>query len=262
MSAIRQAVIAVGIDGSPESMVAARWAADEAARRQLSLRLLHAYATTPLIGVPAYGVPSDINEGLIEAGTDALAQAVAEIEKLHPKVGFTAELVKSDPRPALIEASAMSMLTVIGRSGGGRIPEVVLGSVALHVAAHGRSPVAVISTQLPVTVGRAGRAGCQRFRDQRRGAVSYAFDEASRRNRPTGRGAGLGRPGHAGRLRRGGTGDGHAGGRRGTRRARGAAGRLAGQVAHVDVQQVVAAASRRKRSCGTPSRSRKAALPK
>ena len=181
MSVIRQSVIAVGIDGSPESMVAARWAADEAERRHLSLRLLHAYATTPLIGVPAYGVPSDINSGLIEAGTDALARAVADVEKSHPSVGFTAELVKSDPRPALIEASATSLLTVIGRSGGGRIPEVVLGSVALHVAAHGRSPVAVVAAHTPapsngpVVLGVNGSAVSE-------DAVAYAFDEASRRH--------------------------------------------------------------------------------
>ena len=88
MSGIRQAVIAVGIDGSPESLVAARWAADEAERRRLSLRLLHAYATAPLVGVPAFGVPADINEGLIEAGSDALAQAVAAVEKANPEVDF------------------------------------------------------------------------------------------------------------------------------------------------------------------------------
>ncbi len=181
MSAIRHAVITVGVDGSPESVVAARWAADEATRRQLSLRLLHAYATTPLIGVPAYGVPSEINEGLIEAGTDALARAVAAIEQVRPEVEFTAELVRNDPRPALIEASRTSMLTVIGRSGGGRIPEVVLGSVALHVAAHGRSPVAVISAHTPqeptgpVVLGVNGSAVSE-------DAVSYAFDEASRRH--------------------------------------------------------------------------------
>ena len=180
MSGIRHAVIAVGIDGSPESMVAARWAADEAERRGLSLRLLHAYATTPLVGVPAYGVPSDINAGLVEAGTDALAQAVAEVQKTHPRVGFTAELVTSDPRPALVDASATSLLTAVGRSGGGRIPEVVLGSVALHVAAHGRSPVAVISSHTPgpssgpVVLGVNGSAISE-------DAVSYAFDEASRR---------------------------------------------------------------------------------
>lgn len=178
MTGIRQPIVVVGIDGSIESMVAARWAADEAARRQLSLRLLHAYSTAPLIGVPAYGVPSDINEGLKEAGSDALADAVAEIQKKHPELGFTAELVKSDPRSALVEASRTATLTVVGRSGGGRIPEVVLGSVALHVAAHGRSPVVVISPKMPppssgpVILGVSGSGNSEE-------AVAFAFDEAA-----------------------------------------------------------------------------------
>lgn len=178
MTGIRQPIVVVGIDGSIESMVAARWAADEAARRQLSLRLLHAYSTTPLIGVPAYGVPSDLNEGLMEAGSDALANAVSEIQKTHPELGFTAELIKSDPRPALVEASRTATLTVVGRSGGGRIPEVVLGSVALHVAAHGRSPVVVISPKTPppsngpVILGVSGSGNSEE-------AVAFAFDEAA-----------------------------------------------------------------------------------
>jgi nucleotide-binding universal stress UspA family protein len=178
MTGIRQPIVVVGIDGSIESMVAARWAAHEAARRQLSLRLLYAYSAAPLVGVPAYGVPSDLNEGLIGAGTDALANAVAQIREDRPEVGFTAELVKSDPRSALVEASRTAALTVIGRSGGGRIPEVVLGSVALHVAAHGRSPVVVISpktappTTGPVILGVSGSGDSEE-------AVAFAFDEAA-----------------------------------------------------------------------------------
>ncbi|MEH0516014.1 universal stress protein [Streptomyces sp. B21-079] len=38
-----QPVVTVGLDGSTESLAAARWAADEADKRRLTLRLLHAW---------------------------------------------------------------------------------------------------------------------------------------------------------------------------------------------------------------------------
>jgi nucleotide-binding universal stress UspA family protein len=72
-------------------------------------------------------------------------------------------------------------LTVVGTRGGGRIPEVLLGSVALHVAAHGRSPVAVISPRGgeltnsgSVLLGIDGSGTSE-------AAVAYAFEEADRR---------------------------------------------------------------------------------
>jgi len=179
MSDSRPSVVVVGVDGSKESMVAARWAADEAVRRQLTLRLIHAF-TVPIVGVPAYGIPPDFTEGMQAAGRAALDAAVAEIRQSHPDVALTEELVNYDPRPALVEASAEAALTVVGTRGGGRIPEVVLGSVALHVAAHGRSPVAVIapnharSTKGIVLLGVDGSGTSE-------AAVAYAFDEAALR---------------------------------------------------------------------------------
>jgi hypothetical protein len=40
--------VVVGLDGSPASVTAAWWAADEAARRRLPLVLLHSWTTQPL----------------------------------------------------------------------------------------------------------------------------------------------------------------------------------------------------------------------
>lgn len=179
MNGIRQSVVVVGIDGSEHALLAAQWAASDAARRRLPLRLLHAY-TVPILGVPAYGIPPDLTEGLRAAGEAALEAARRDIGKAHPDLPVSAELVNADPRPALVEASAEAMLTVVGTRGGGRIPEVVLGSVALHVASHGRSPVAVISpkagepTTGAVLLGVDGSGTSD-------AAIAYAFEEADRR---------------------------------------------------------------------------------
>jgi nucleotide-binding universal stress UspA family protein len=177
MKGTRHPVVVVGVDGSPESMVAARWAADEAERRRLTLRLLHAYAV-PVSAVPAYGIQPDIGEWMRSAGEDVLERATEEVRSHHPTLGVSADLVNADARPALIEASGDALLTVVGSRGGGRVPEVVLGSVALHIAAHGRSPVAVISrttvetTDGPILLGVDGSGTSE-------AAVEFAFDEAA-----------------------------------------------------------------------------------
>jgi nucleotide-binding universal stress UspA family protein len=167
----------VGIDGSVPSLAAASWAADEAARRGLALRLVHAY-TVPIMGSPAYGVPPDLSEGLRLAGQEALDSALAKIAEAHPDLQVSTKLVNADPRPALVEASAGAALTVVGTRGGGRIPEVVLGSVALHVASHGRSPVAVI-TPNPVPATGTVLLGVDGLGTSE-AAVAFAFEEADR----------------------------------------------------------------------------------
>jgi nucleotide-binding universal stress UspA family protein len=178
MNGIRQPVVVVGIAGSAPSLVAAQWAATEAALRKLPLRLLHAF-TVPIMGVPAYGVPPDLSEGLRVAGKQALEAAQREISTIHPDLPVSAELVSADPRPALVEASAEATLTVVGTRGGGRIPEVLLGSVALHIASHGRSPVAVISPKAAESAAGAVLLGVDGSGTSE-AAVAYAFEAADR----------------------------------------------------------------------------------
>ena len=48
----------VGVDGSPESVAAVRWAVDAGRGRARSLRLVHAVAPPPP-GFPAFGYPTD-----------------------------------------------------------------------------------------------------------------------------------------------------------------------------------------------------------
>jgi nucleotide-binding universal stress UspA family protein len=180
MTGIRSRIV-VGLDGSPESLAAARWAAHDAALRGLSLHLVHAF-TIPAVGMIGYTVPTALTDGLYANGEQILADAATELHAARPDLEITRGLVQADPRPVLVQASDGAALTVVGTRGGGRIPDVVLGSVAVHVTAHAHSPVAVIpngsaartATDGPVRLGVDGSRISE-------AAVEFAFDEADRR---------------------------------------------------------------------------------
>lgn len=178
MSKYPRPTVLAGVDGSAQSITAARWAADEAARRRQSVLVLYS-AHLPVADYPSFGYPAEYIESAEINGRRVLDEAVQEIHRNYPDLEVSTALTRSDPRLALVDASDGAALTVIGSLGSGRLQEVLLGSVALHVAAHGRSPVAVVpydqdSRRGPVLVGVDGRRDSE-------AAVEFAFDEAALR---------------------------------------------------------------------------------
>ena len=184
MSGIQLPVVAVGVDGSAESMIAARWAAQEAIRRRLSLTLVNGFAA-PLTGYrPGHPPPPDLAEALRRVSHDVLTAAASELRDRFPELEMRAAAVHDDPRRAVVDVAEHAALTVVGSRGRGRIPELLLGSVALYVAAHARSPVAVVPPTAdvgavpaagPILLGVDGSADCD-------AAVGFAFAEASVRD--------------------------------------------------------------------------------
>ena len=73
-----------------------------------------------------------------------LTAAASELRDRFPELEMRAAAVHDDPRRAVVDVAEHAALTVVGSRGRGRIPELLLGSVALYVAAHARSPVAVV----------------------------------------------------------------------------------------------------------------------
>jgi nucleotide-binding universal stress UspA family protein len=169
-------VVVAGVDGSPASLAAARWAAAEASRRRQSVQVL--YSThLPVSGFPPYGYSAEFLEYGDIHGRSVLDKVVHEIHSEYPDLEVGTVLTRSDPKRALVDASDGVALTVVGSAGNGRVQEVLLGSVALHVAAHGLSPVAVVPGDLeprqgPILVGVDVHAASE-------AAIGYAFDEAS-----------------------------------------------------------------------------------
>lgn len=178
----RQTIIVAGVDGSGESLVGAHWAANEAMRRRFRLRLVHGF-TDPPLRFPGSDLPQTLSHELHNTAQQVLDLAAHSISASFPHLEVTTSLVHADPRRVLVDASAGALLTVVGSRGRGRVPEVLLGSVALHLASHGRSPVAVVPSCAipdgaqgagPILLGVDASVGCE-------DAIGYAFDEANAR---------------------------------------------------------------------------------
>jgi nucleotide-binding universal stress UspA family protein len=123
--------IVVGVDGSPGSLVAARWAAAEARLRGATLAVVHACQP-----------PGD------GAGSGSTAELGAAREALCA-AGFEVGEQVTAARPAaslLLEQSADAAMVVVGARGAGSIGSGMLGAVAYAVAGGARCPVAIVPT--------------------------------------------------------------------------------------------------------------------
>jgi len=180
MGVERRSTVTVGVDGSAESMVAARWAATEAQRRGLAVEILLGI-NEPLENHSGYVFPAPVIEAVRADSRRRLDGAAEVIRDEYPDLEVQTSLEYIDPRRALVNRSRHTSMTVVGSRGHGRLPEVLVGSVALYVAAHAHSPVAVVppvadlsahASAGPVLVGVSGHPDCG-------AAIGFAFDEAA-----------------------------------------------------------------------------------
>jgi nucleotide-binding universal stress UspA family protein len=127
--------ITAGLDGSAESTDAAGWAAREAERRGLPLRLVHAWITEPISLPP---MPAE------EAARAVLDQTAADIAERHPGVPVSTELIPDAATNGLIGAAADAEMLVLGSRGRSVVVGFLLGSVGLPVVAHSSRPVVMV----------------------------------------------------------------------------------------------------------------------
>jgi nucleotide-binding universal stress UspA family protein len=165
--------IVVGIDGSPRALEAVRWAAAEAARRGVGLRLVAAVNTSdrPVLGFPI--------EPLLEPAKEDVARAAAEVAAAVP---VDRKVEAGHPVAVLAAESRHADLLVVGGSGYGRITGVLAGSVTVGVSTQAACPVVVVrgaehDRAAPVVLGvdatPVGEA-----------AIAFAFDAAAARGVP------------------------------------------------------------------------------
>ncbi|MGW5114264.1 universal stress protein [Streptomyces noursei] len=137
-------VVTVGLDGSVESRAAARWAAGEAARRRLPLRLLHAW---PMLAPEVLGTPPEADQNY---WAKVIVHDVhAEVAERYPDLSVVDALVASDAEAALLDASAQSTLLVLGSRGLSHTACFFLGDTSMTIVAMAERPVALVRAAAP-----------------------------------------------------------------------------------------------------------------
>lgn len=171
--------IVVGIDPDRNWHLALSWAADEAQRRRLPLRLVLAvppqHDTHHVDGTPG-------RTALSQAGSERLGQACGWVRDRHPEVAVTGDLLGGFPAGVLGGVAREARMIVLGSRHLSRTAEVFSGgSLVVPVTAQARCPVVVvgdvehISRQPPyVVAGVDGGASAA-------AALAFAFDEADLR---------------------------------------------------------------------------------
>jgi nucleotide-binding universal stress UspA family protein len=133
--------IVVGVDGSPSSMKALRWAI-----RQAKLTGAGVEAVTAWSYPSGYGwAPS--SEGAFDFEGDAgkiLVEALAEVSGIAPDVVVEPLVVHGHAADVLVRAAKGADLLVVGSRGHGGFAGMLLGSVSQHCVQHAPCPVLIL----------------------------------------------------------------------------------------------------------------------
>ncbi|MBD0741363.1 universal stress protein [Streptomyces sp. CBMA152] len=150
--------VVVGVDGSLVSVRALDWAAVEAVRRGVVLRVVYAVADR-------------------DEAAPVLRSAASRVRQRQPGLRVVTVAVQGGAVHALACASADAVVTVVGTRGLGSVMGAALGSVSPRLAALARGPLLVVRGDPPCDDGRDVVLGLA----DGTAAAAYAFQEAERR---------------------------------------------------------------------------------
>ncbi len=136
-------MVLVGVDGSPASRAALRWAAAEAEEHRCELVAVCAWGpTVPLISGGA-SAPRDLPDPA-ETATTQLLETITEELGENPPIKVQPRVLSGNPAQLLIGLSADADLLVVGNRGHGGFIGLLLGSVSQQVVSHSHCTVSVV----------------------------------------------------------------------------------------------------------------------
>lgn len=170
--------VIVGVDGSEQSLLAVEWAALEARRHSLPLRIVSAPATLPRIHA-SHVSSAEVASALRGISAEALAAAVIRSGEVAPGLPVDTGLLTGPAAVAVADCGADASMLVVGARGAGGFAAMMLGSVSRYVATWAPCPVVVVREE-NTAVHREVAVGIRDPEDVT-GTLAFAFEEAARR---------------------------------------------------------------------------------
>jgi nucleotide-binding universal stress UspA family protein len=134
--------VVVGVDGSPTSIRALRFALDEAEARHAELRVVHAWTFPALTILPA--VPDVPTPDQLAADARALIERCLDKAGGPGDVSVDCAVPQGHTAQALLDAAADCDVVVVGARGIGGFRGLLVGSIADACVSHARLPVIIV----------------------------------------------------------------------------------------------------------------------
>jgi nucleotide-binding universal stress UspA family protein len=136
--------VVAAVDGSAQSVAAARWAADAARRRGARLDVLHTWQLPYLGYSPATAALFD-EEAIGSDAQATISKVLGEIDTSGVEVNPVA--LRRATVAGIIEHARGAAVLVLGSRGLGAVQRTVFGSVATQVSYHAPCPLVVVPSQ-------------------------------------------------------------------------------------------------------------------
>jgi len=141
----REPAIIVGVDQSCQSSAALLWAAAEARRRDVVLRIVHAWQQPEAGPLPAQRSAPSLDQDVLAEQEDIFDRVTAILERVAPDLVVTVEPVEGSPGPVLVDTASEGDLLVVGTAESVGNERLRYGPVSRHCVAHATCDVVVVS---------------------------------------------------------------------------------------------------------------------
>ncbi|MFC7535594.1 universal stress protein [Actinoplanes sp. GCM10030250] len=154
--------IVVGVDGSPGSKAALRWALPQADRTGATVDAVSVWTPTPAsFYAYAWTVLPQVDDDVADATEKALLDTLVEVTTEYGRSApIRPRLMRGRPAQELVRASRSAQLLVLGGPAHGPMAGLLLGSVSHQCLQAAACPVLVVPAgPVPFAAGTEGRAG-------------------------------------------------------------------------------------------------------